>query len=67
MNRYRRELEENGVEFQSNRSNGKRVLTIRYKSDDSDVKDDNNVALENVVNIVPVVPVADCLTEFSDV
>ena len=58
MNRYRRELEENGVEFQSNRSNGKRVLTISYtdKSDDSDVKDDKNTAPENVVNIVPVVP-----------
>ena len=67
MNRYRRELEENGVEFQSNRSNGKRVLTISYKSDDSDVKDDKNSVLENVVNIVPVVPVSDCLPEFSDV
>ena len=59
MNKYRRELEENGVEFQSNRSNGKRVLRIRYKSDDSDVKDDKNSALENVVNIVPVVPVSE--------
>ena len=67
MNRYRRELEENGVEFQSNRSNGKRVLTISYKSDDSDVKDDKNTAPENVVNIVPVVPVGDCLPEFADV
>ena len=58
MNRYRRELEENGVEFQSNRSNGKRVLTISYtdKSDDSDVKDDKNASLKNIVNIVPVVP-----------
>ena len=56
MNRYRRELEENGVEFQSNRSNGKRVLTISYtdKSDDSDVKDDKNASLKNIVNIVPV-------------
>ena len=62
MNRYRRELEENGVEFQSNRSNGKRVLTISYtdKSDDSDVKDDKNTAPENVVNIVPVVPERAC-------
>lgn len=67
MNRYRRELEENSVTFQSNRSNGKRVLTISYKSDDSDVKDDKNVAVENVVNIVPVVPVADCFPEFTDV
>lgn len=58
MNRYRRELEENGVTFQSNRSNGKRILSIGYtpKSDDSDVKDDKNTAPENVVNIVPVVP-----------
>ena len=62
MNRYRRELEENGVEFQSNRSNGKRVLTISYtgKSDDSDVKDDKNTTPENVVNIVPVVPECAC-------
>ena len=51
MNRYRRELEENGVEFQSNRSNGKRILNINYtgKSDDSDVKDNKNTAPENVV------------------
>ena len=58
MNRYRRELEENGVVFQSNRSNGKRILNINYtpKSDDSDVKDDKNTAPENIVNIVPVVP-----------
>ena len=57
MNRYRRELEENGVEFNSHRSNGKRILSISYiaKSDDSDVKDDKNTVPENVVNIVPVV------------
>ena len=58
MNRYRRELEENGVTFQSNRSNGKRILSISYagESDDSDVKDDKNTAPENVVNIVPEHP-----------
>ena len=58
MNRYRRELEENGVTFQSDRSNGKRILSINYaaKSDDSDVKDDKNTAPENVVNIVPEHP-----------
>ena len=57
MNRYRRELEENGVEFNSHRSNGKRILSISYiaKSDDSDVKDDKNTVPENVVNIVSVV------------
>ena len=62
MNRYRRELEENRVVFQSNRSNGKRILNINYtpKSDDSDVKDDKNTAPENVVNIVPVVPERTC-------
>ena len=62
MNRFRRELEENGVKFQSNRSNGKRILSINYtpKSDDSDVKDDKNTAPENVVNIVPVVPDRAC-------
>ena len=55
MNRYRRELEENGVTFHSNRSNGKRLLSISYtgKSDDSDIKDDKNTVPENVVNIVP--------------
>lgn len=56
MNRYRRELEENGVFFNSSRSNGQRVLSIEFKGDDSDVKDDKNTAPENVVNIVPVVP-----------
>lgn len=56
MNRYRGELEENGVFFQSSRSNGQRVLSIEYKSDDSDVNDDKTTAPENVVNIVPVVP-----------
>ena len=62
MNIYRRELEEDGVEFQSNRSNGKRILTICYtgKSDDSDVKDDKITAPENIVNIVPVVPERAC-------
>ena len=67
MNRYRRELEENGVVFQSNRSNGKRILSIGYtpKSDDSDVKDDKNTAPENVVNIVPVVPECASLPEYA--
>ena len=62
MNRYRPELEENGVKYHSNRSNGKRILSISYtaKSDDSDVRDDKNTAPENVVNIVPVVPERPC-------
>ena len=62
MNRYRRELEENGVTFQSNRSNGKRIISISYSGEsyDSDVKDDKNTAPENVVNIVPIVPERAC-------
>ena len=56
MNKYRRELEENGVVFQSNRSSGKRILSISYlsQSDDSAVNDDNIGGHKNVVNVVTI-------------
>ena len=59
MNKHRFALEDNGVFFDSYRSNGKRFLNIRYvlESDDSDVNDANISGVKNVVNAVPVVPV----------
>ena len=59
MNKHRYALEDNGVFFDSYRSNGKRFLNIRYvsESDGSDVNDANISGVKNVVNAVPVVPV----------
>ena len=59
MNKHRFALEDNGVFFDSYRSNGKRFLNIRYvsESDGSDVNDANISGVKNVVNAVPVVPV----------
>lgn len=59
MNRWSYELEDNGVHFNSFRSNGKRGLNIRYgsKSDDSD---DKNSGGKNIVPVDPVVPVPIC-------
>ena len=59
MNKHRYALEDNGVFFDSYRSNGKRFLNIRYvsESDGSDVNDANFSGVKNVVNAVPVVPV----------
>ena len=58
MNRYWYELEQLGVVFESSRSNGNRILNIRYvfESDDSDDKDDKNDGVRNIVNIVPIDP-----------
>ena len=59
MNKHRFTLEDNGVFFDSYRSNGKRFLNIRYvsESDGSDVNDANIRGVKNAVNAVPVVPV----------
>ena len=56
MNKHRFALEDNGVFFDSYRSNGKRFLNIRYVSE-SDVNDANISGVKNVVNAVPVVTV----------
>ena len=59
MNKYRYELENGGVYFDSGRSNGKRYLNIRYvsESDGSDVNDGNISGVKSTVPAVPVVPV----------
>ena len=62
MNKYRYELENQSVYFESKRCNGKRLLRIFYcaccESADSDDKDDKFMGAKNIVNIVPIVPVA---------
>ncbi len=62
MNKYRYELENQNVYFESKRCNGKRLLRIFYcarcESADSDDKDDKFMGAKNIVNIVPIVPVA---------
>ena len=59
MNKHRFALEDNGVFFDSYRSNGKRFLNIRYvsESDGSDVNDANISGVKTAVPAVPVVPV----------
>lgn len=62
MNRYRYQIEENGIRFKSNRSNGKRVFRIEYvpsaipNGDDGDGGDDENTAPKIIVPVVPSVP-----------
>ena len=69
MNKWRYELEDNGVYFESYRSNGKRGLSIKYhtESDDSDVKDGINVCVHSFVNVDPIVPVTNCELISGDV
>lgn len=59
MNKYCYSLEENGVFFVSGRSNGKRILDIRYdsQSDGSDANDGNIGGVKSVVSAVPAVSV----------
>ena len=59
MNKYRYSLEENCVFFVSGRSNGKRILNIRYdfQSDGSDANDGNISGVRSIVPAVPAVPV----------
>ena len=62
MNKYRYELENQSVYFESKRCNGKRLLRIFYcarcESADSADNDDKIMGAKNIVNIVPIVPVA---------
>ena len=69
MNKWRYELEDNGVLFESYRSNGKRGLSISYRaeSDDSDVKDDINGCVKSFVNVDPIAPVPTCEPISGDV
>ena len=59
MNKHRFALEDNGVFFDSYRSNRKRFLNIRYvsESDGSDVNDGKINGVKTAVPAVPVVPV----------
>ncbi len=62
MNKWRYSLEDNGVYFDSFRSNGKRGLNIRYcsASDDSVVKDDKKECTKSFVHVVPIVTDEPC-------
>ena len=63
MNRWRYPLEENGVYFNSSRSNGQRFIEVRYSplsaipSDESDVQDATDRGDTACVLSVPCVPV----------
>lgn len=58
MNRHRYELEENGVFYESSRSNGQRYLKIYFSSagDESAVKDAKKACGETCGTFVPCVP-----------
>ena len=63
MNKWRYELESNGVSYRSYRSNGLRLIDISFSSVDSDVSDSNdgNPAGGNFsVTCDPCVPVGEC-------
>ena len=62
MNRWRYQLEENGVYFKSSRSNGQRFVEVRFippsviPSDGSAVNDGSSTVAEICVPSVPCVP-----------
>lgn len=58
MNRYRYELDNLGVRFQSTRSNGQRFLSVTYR-DASDVSDAENTAPRTCVPCGTCVPATD--------
>lgn len=59
MNKFRYELEENGVQFTSHRSNGQRLVEVSYqvKSDSSAVSDEEIASVKTSVPFVPCDPV----------
>lgn len=59
MNKFRYELEENGVQFVSHRSNGQRLVEVSYfpVSDSSAVSDEEFVSAKTSVPFVPCDPV----------
>ena len=63
MNRYRYQLEDLGVFFESKRSNGQKYVVVRYVSpangDSSDSSDSVSSALTDSVPFVPCVPAQD--------
>lgn len=59
MNKFRYELEDNGVQFASHRSNGQRLVKVSYlsDSDSSAVSDEESVSDKTSVPFVPCDPV----------
>lgn len=61
MNKYRYDLEDNGVKFVSHRSNGQRLVEVSYlsASDSSAVSDEEIVSVKTSVPFVPCDPVGE--------
>lgn len=61
MNKFRYELEDNGIQFANHRSNGQRLVEVSYFSagDSSAVSDENSVSLKTSVPFVPCDPVGE--------
>ncbi len=56
MNKYRYDLEDNGVKFVSHRSNGQRLVEVSYLS----ASDSSAVSDEEIVSVKPSVPFVPC-------
>ena len=61
MNKFRYDLEDNGIQFTSHRSNGQRLVEVSYqaKSDSSAVSDETNASVKTSVSFVPCDPVGE--------
>lgn len=61
MNKYRYDLEDNGVQFVSHRSNGQRIVKVSYLpvSDSSAVSDEKKVGVKTSVSFVTCDPVGE--------
>lgn len=61
MNKYRYDLEDNGIQFTSHRSNGQRLVEVSYqaKSDSSAVSDEEIASVKTSVPFVPCDPVGE--------
>jgi hypothetical protein len=66
MNKFRYDLEDNGVKFSSHRSNGQRLVEVTY-SDSSDVSDEEIVGVKTFVPCVPCDPVGEIWAVQSNV
>lgn len=65
MNKFRYDLEDNGVKFVSHRSNGQRLVEVSYlsASDSSAVSDEEIVSAKTSVPFVPCDPVGEIWTD----
>lgn len=61
MNKFRYDLEDNGVQFTSHRSNGQRLVEVSYQteSDSSAVSDRTSASAKSSVPFVPCDPVGE--------